>query len=396
MNEEYRLWEKRQIEKGIDIGWVKKEIKSFRVETPSWGYGDSGTRFKTFKEKGAANSIFEKLDDAEQVNKFTGICPSVAIHIPWDKVDNYNEIKLYAETHSLQIGTVNPNLIFADEYQFGSLCNADPSIRKLAVKHMLECVDIAKIVGAKVLSLWLPDGTNYPGQGDFRARKLWLIDCLRELDKAMDDDMRMLIEYKTHEPAFYHTDIADWGMAYSLAEKIGKKAEVLVDLGHHAQGTNIEHIVAFLIDEGKIGGFHFNNRKYADDDLIVGSINPYELFLIFNELIAGKLDPRAARTVNNISYMIDQSHCIEPKIPAMIRSVMNIQTAHAKALLIQRDSLKKAQQCNDVMTAEAIVREAFETDVGPLLRMVREEIGLQPDPMKAYLESNYEKKKQKR
>lgn len=257
---------------------------------------------------------------------------------------------------------------------------------------MLECIDIARQVDSNIISLWLADGTNYPGQGDFRKRKHYMEDCLKEVYDRLSDGMRLLIEYKCFEPAFYHTDIADWGMSYTLSTKLGPKAQVLVDLGHHLQGTNVEHIVAFLLDEGKIGGFHFNNRKYADDDLIVGSINPYELFLIFNELVSADLEENTAQTAANIAYMIDQSHCIEPKIPAMIRSVLNVQAAYAKALLVNREKLKQARLENDVLGAEAIVREAFETDVQPLLTTVREEIGLNPNPMQAYLQSGYAEK----
>lgn len=391
--QEYRLWVQKQEDRGINIEWTMKRIKEFKVETPSWGYGDSGTRFKVFNQKGIPSNLFEKMDDAAQVHRFTGICPSVAIHIPWDKSDDYGKVKEYAGSLNLKIGAVNPNVFQEDEYKFGSVCNAKESIRKKAVEHMKECVEIARAVNSKDLSLWFADGTNYPGQGDFRSRKHWMQESLYELYQALDDDMRILIEYKTFEPAFYHTDIADWGMSYTFASKLGDKAQVLVDLGHHAQGTNVEHIVAFLLDEGKIGGFHFNNRKYADDDLIVGSINPYELFLIFNELISEETDPSTSKTTNKIAYMIDQSHCIEPKIPAMIRSVLNIQTAHAKALLVNRDILKKAQYNNDVMAAEAAVREAFETDVKLLLESVREEIGVPDDPMGAYLNSGYEAKR---
>lgn len=392
-DQEYRVWEQRQLDRGINIEWVRNRIKELKVETPSWGYSDSGTRFKVFKQSGMPSNLFEKLDDAAQVHKFTGICPTVAIHIPWDKSDDYEKIKEYAAGQNLKIGAVNPNVFQEDEYQFGSVCNANASVRRKALQHMKECVEIARAVDSKALSLWFADGANYPGQGDFRARKHWMQECLQELYDVMDEDMRMLIEYKTFEPAFYHTDIADWGMSCTFASKLGEKAQVLVDLGHHAQGTNVEHIVAFLLDEGKIGGFHFNNRKYADDDLIVGSINPYELFLIFNELVSAELDPATSKTAENIAYMIDQSHCIEPKIPAMIRSVLNIQTAHAKALLINRGELKKAQDNNDVMAAEAAVRETFETDVRPLLESVREEIGVPVDPMDAYLKSGHESQK---
>lgn len=393
---EYKIWEERQTDRGVDISWAREKLKTFKVETPSWGYGDSGTRFKVFKQAGVPRSLFEKLEDAAQVNKYTGMCPTVAIHIPWDKTSDYSEVKKFASELGLKIGAVNPNLFQEDEYKLGSVCNADPGIRRKAVGHLLECVEIARAVDSKILSLWFADGTNYPGQGDFRARKHWMQECLKELAAAMDDDMRMLIEYKTYEPAFYHTDIADWGMSYVFANSVGEKAQVLVDLGHHAQGVNIEHIVAFLLDEGKIGGFHFNNRKYGDDDLIVGSVNPYELFLIFNELIAGTLDSRTSKTAGNIAYMIDQSHCIEPKIPAMIRSVLNVQTAYAKGLLVNRKVLDECRNNGDVMGAEAAVREAFEIDVRPLLESVRQEMNLEADPMKAYLKSGYEQKKLER
>lgn len=392
MNEEYKVWKEKQEKNGVNIEWVKQKIKTFKVETPSWGYGDSGTRFKTFKQAGVPRDIFEKLEDAAQVNKVTGMCPSVAIHIPWDKVDDYKKVKEFAAQLGLKIGAVNPNLFQDDDYKFGSLTNVKPEIRKKATMHMLECIDIARQVDSNIISLWLADGTNYPGQGDFRKRKHYMEDCLKEVYDRLSDGMRLLIEYKCFEPAFYHTDIADWGMSYTLSTKLGPKAQVLVDLGHHLQGTNVEHIVAFLLDEGKIGGFHFNNRKYADDDLIVGSINPYELFLIFNELVSADLEEDTAQTAANIAYMIDQSHCIEPKIPAMIRSVLNVQAAYAKALLVNREKLKQARLENDVLGAEAIVREAFETDVQPLLTTVREEIGLNPNPMQAYLQSGYAEK----
>ena len=257
---------------------------------------------------------------------------------------------------------------------------------------MLECVDIMRLTGSDALSLWLADGTNYPGQGNIRARKNWLLEALLTVADAMDEGTRLLIEYKVFEPAFYHTDLADWGMASYYARHLGDKGQVLVDLGHHAQGTNVEHIVAFLLDEGKLGGFHFNNRKYADDDLIVGSINPYELFLIFHEIISASEDPKCADCARNIAYMIDQSHCIEPKIPAMIRSALNVQSSYAKALLVNRPALAAAQAANDVMAAEACVREAFEQDVTPLLVSIREEMGVPADPMDAFSKTGYEAK----
>jgi L-rhamnose isomerase/sugar isomerase len=259
---------------------------------------------------------------------------------------------------------------------------------------MLECVDIGKTVGSKMISLWLADGTNYPGQDSIRMRKHWLYECLKETYDALPKDMRLLIEYKFFEPAFYHTDLADWGMAFNMANKLGDQAEVLVDTGHHAQGTNVEHIVAYLLDEKKLGGFHFNSRKYADDDLIVGTMNPYELFLIFYQILdaSNDGDQGIRRNAGNIAYMIDQSHNIERKIPAMIRSVMNVQTQFAKALLVNHDEVREAQHKQDVLAAEDAVRKAYEFDVGPLLAAVREEIGVAADPMKAYLSSDYERR----
>jgi L-rhamnose isomerase/sugar isomerase len=396
MKEEYKFLENRIASKGLDPEWVKKNVRELGIETPSWGYGDAGTRFKVFKQIGMPRNLYEKLDDAAMVNKYTGVCPSVAVHIPWDKVDDYEDAGKYARQKGLRIGAVNPNLFQDDEYMLGSVCNSDPAIRRKATDHMIECVEIARKFKSKDISLWFADGTNYPGQGSFRNRKNWMVESLLELDKAMDDDMRMFIEYKAFEPAFYHTDIADWGMSLLLANKVGKKGTVLVDLGHHAQEVNIEYIVANLIDEGKMGGFHFNNKKYADDDLIVGSIKPYELFLIFNEIIEAALDESTSECAKGISYMIDQCHSIEPKVPAMIRSVLNVQTAHAKALLVDRKKLLKARMENDVLGAEACVREAFETDVRPLLEKVREEMGIDPDPLKSYMASGHEESKKER
>ncbi len=393
MDQALALLEQQLRDKGLDVAAIRARIRGLKIETPSWGYGDSGTRFKVFKKKGAAGSLPQRLEDAGQVHKYTGVCPTVAVHIPWDKADDWADVKGLAASYNLSIGAINPNLFQDTEYMLGSLCNADPSVRKRALDHMLECVDIMVKTGSRDMSFWLADGTNYPGQGDFRARKRWLEEALQQTVAAMPEGRRILIEYKVFEPAFYHTDIMDWGLAFVLASRLGDKAQVLVDLGHHAPGTNVEHIVATLLDEGKLGGFHFNNRKYADDDLIVGCINPYELYLIFREIVAAEDDPSTVKTARAIAYMIDQSHCIEPKVPAMIRSVMNIQSAHAKSLLVNRAALTAAQRAGDVLGAENIVREAFETDVRPLLAAVREEMGLAADPMAAYLASGYEQYK---
>jgi len=387
----YTLFVQQQTDRGIDVEQVKARLKALKVETPSWGYGDSGTRFKVFKQVGVPRNPFEKLDDAAQVHRLTGICPSVALHIPWDKVDDYDQLKQHAASLGLILGAINPNLFQDDDYIFGSLCNSDRAIRRRAVEHILECIDIARTLNSSIISLWLADGTNYPGQDSIRGRKHRLLETLTEVYQALDPNMRLLIEYKFFEPAFYHTDLGDWGMSYNMALKLGDQAQVLVDTGHHAQGTNVEQIVAYLLDEQKLGGFHFNSRKFADDDLIVGAINPYELFLIFYQILDAHADTNEGvrQTAENIAYMIDQSHCIEPKIPAMIRSVLNVQTQYAKALLINLDQVKEAQEKQDVLEAENTVREAFECDVTPLLHVVREEIGVPTDPMRAYLASGY-------
>lgn len=387
----YTLFVQQQTDRGINIEDVKARLKAFRVETPSWGYGDSGTRFKVFQQTGVPRNPFEKLEDAAQVHRVTGICPSVAMHIPWDKVEDYDALHRHAQSLGLQLGAINPNLFQEEDYIFGSLCNGREDIRRKAINHCLECIDIARKTGSSIISLWLADGTNYPGQDSIRGRKHRLLDSLKEIYQAMDPSMRLLIEYKFFEPAFYHTDLPDWGTAYNFALKLGPQAEVLVDTGHHAQGTNVEQIVAYLLDEQKLGGFHFNSRKYADDDLIVGAINPYELFLIFYQILDAHADQNAGIRTNadNIAYMIDQSHNIEPKIPAMIRSVLNVQTQYAKALLINLDEVKKAQEAQDVLAAENAVREAFEFDVTPLLQAVREEMDVPVDPMRAYLSSDY-------
>lgn len=385
----YPTWAERQRERGVDLSFVLQTLGSLEIETPSWGYGDSGTRFKVFKQVGVARDPFEKVEDAAVVHRFTGAAPSVAVHIPWDKVDDYEQLKNHAADHGVRIGAVNPNLFQEAEYKFGSLCHADESVRRKALDHMLECVDIARRVDSSAVSLWLADGTNYPGQGDFRRRKRWLREGLEQVMAALPTGMRLLIEYKFYEPAWYHMDLPDWGTAYMFASQLGPQAEVLIDTGHHPQATNIEQIVANLLDEKKLGGFHFNDRKYGDDDVIVGTIFPYQLFLILKEMVAGLLDPDTRSTAENVAYMIDQSHNIEPKIPAMIRSVTNVQRYFAKALLVDFARLEQAQRAGDVLGAEALLQDAFETDVRPLLAHFRAERGLDPDPLAAYLESDY-------
>ncbi len=371
----------------IDIDAVLENIQRFTVETPSWGYGDSGTRFKVFHWPGAARTLREKLADAAEVNKVTGMCQSVAIHIPWDKVDDWRAVKDYANALGLRIGAVNPNLFQEDVYRLGSLCHFDKAIRQQAVAHVVECIQIAQAVGSNIISLWLADGTNYPGQDDLRRRRYRLLDSLQTIYAALPAGMRLLIEYKFFEPAFYSTDLPDWGTSLLMAQKLGPQADVLVDTGHHPQGTNIAQIVAQLLDEDRLGGFHFNDRRYADDDLIVGSQNPFDLFCIFNEIVGAEVDGNS--NAGSIAYMIDQSHNIEPKIEAMIQSVLNVQAAYTKALLVDRAALREAQEAGDVLGAYRVLQAAYETDVRPLLSEVRTRQGLAPDPIAAFRASGY-------
>jgi L-rhamnose isomerase / sugar isomerase len=374
-------------ERGVDTKRVMERLKAQQIETPSWGYSDSGTRFGVFAQAGAAITIEEKLADAAQVHKFTGVAPSVAMHVLWDLSEDMDAVKRHAESLGVRIGSINPNVFQDREYWFGSLGNSDPASREKAVQHMLDSIEIGKTLGSNVLSLWFADGTDYPGQGDFRRRKRWFQEGLKRVYDAMPESMTMLVEYKPFEPAFYHTDIADWGMAYCFAQHCGERAKVLVDLGHHLHGANIEHIVAFLLDEGRMGGFHFNNRKYADDDLTVSSVNPYELFLIYNEIAKAEDD---AALESHIEFMVDQSHNTKKKIPAMIQTVEAIQAAYAKALIVPQEKVRVAQETYDTVGAESLLQQAFNTDVAPLLKGVRVEMGLDPEPLRAYLASCYQ------
>ena len=369
---------------GIEVDAVEERLRSQKIETPSWGYGDTGTRFGVFPQKGVPRDPFEKLADAGQVHGLTGVCPSVAIHIPWDRVDDYGVLKEHAESLGLRIGAVNPNLFQEPDYKLGSVCHPDPGVRRRATDHLLECVEVAGETGSDVLSLWFADGTNYAGQDSFTDRRHRMVECLGEVYAAMPETMRMLLEYKPYEPAFYHTDLADWGAALTVCRRLGERAEVLVDLGHHAKEVNIEYVVALLLDEGRLGGFHLNNRKYGDDDLIVGSVNPFELFLIYVELVEAE-----ERSDTRIDYMIDQTHNIEPKIEAMILSVMNLQEAYAKALLVDRAALAEARHSGDVLGAHRLLLDAYATDVRPLCARVREDLGAADDPIAAFKESGY-------
>jgi L-rhamnose isomerase / sugar isomerase len=372
---------------GVDLASVEERLSVQRVETPSWGYGDTGTRFAVFSQLGVPRDPFEKMADAAQVHGLTGVCPSVAVHIPWDRVDDYGELRGHAESLGLRIGAVNPNLFQEPEYKLGSVCNPDPAVRRKATDHLLECVEIAGKTGSDVLSLWFADGTNYAGQDSFTERRHRMVECLEEVYAAMPENVRMLLEYKPYEPAFYHTDLADWGAAMTVAQRLGERAQVLVDLGHHAKEVNIEYVVALLLEEERLGGFHFNNRKYGDDDLIVGSVNPFELFLIFVELAEAE-----ERSGTRIDYMIDQTHNIEPKIEAMLLSVMNLQEAYAKALLVDRAKLAQARHSGDVLGAHRLLLDAYATDVRPLCARVRESLGGASDPVEAFKHSGYAEK----
>jgi L-rhamnose isomerase/sugar isomerase len=357
-------------------------LRALRIETPSWGYGNSGTRFHVYPWPGAARTVQERLTDAALVHRLTGCCPTVALHIPWDAVDDYGALAREAEEQGIRIGAINPNLFGSDEYRLGSLCNPDAGVRARAVAHCRECIAIAEQVGSTTISLWLADGTNYPGQDDLRTRYARLLDGLQEVYASLPGGMQLLVEYKFFEPGFYSTDLPDWGTAALACRRLGPQAQVLVDTGHHPQGTNVEQIVAVLLAEELLGGFHFNNRKYADDDLIVGSIDPFELFRIMREI---------ARSdgAEGVAFMIDQSHNIEGKVDAMLQSVMNIQTAYAKALLVEEEALAAAQAEGDVLGAHRVLLAAFETDVRPLLGRLRAELGVDEDPVAAFREGGF-------
>ncbi|MEV1010698.1 L-rhamnose isomerase [Streptomyces sp. NPDC049881] len=362
---------------------VTAALTSQAVETPSWAYGNSGTRFKVFAQEGVPRTPREKLEDAAQVHRLTGAAPSVALHIPWDRVDDYAALAAHARDLGLRIGTINANVFQDDAYRLGSVCSPDPAARRAALAHLLECVDIMDATGSRDLKLWFADGTNYPGQDDIRERQDRLSEALAAVYERLGADQRLLLEYKLFEPSFYTTDVPDWGTSYAHCLKLGPKARVVVDTGHHAPGTNIEFIVALLLREGKLGGFDFNSRFYADDDLMAGAADPFQLFRIMYEVVrGGGLTP-------DVAFMLDQCHNIEPKIPAIIRSVLNVQEATAKALLVDREALAAAQRAGDVLGAHAVLMDAYNTDVRPLLAELRAGQGLDPDPVAAYARSGW-------
>ena len=360
-------------------------LKTQTIELPSWAFGNSGTRFRVFTTAGVPRDPYEKIDDVAQVNAFTGITPRVSLHIPWDKTDDYDALRRHAEDRGIRIGTINSNVFQDDDYKLGSLTNPEERVRAKAIAHHLECIDIMRATSAPALKIWLPDGTNYPGQDSIRERQDRLADSLSQIYAALDDDQLLVLEYKFFEPAFYHTDVPDWGTSLVHCLSLGERAKVVLDTGHHAPGTNIEFIVAQLVRLGRLGAFDFNSRFYADDDLIVGAADPYQLFRIMNEIVAaGALAPDSG-----VNFMLDQCHNLEEKIPGEIRSATNVQEATAKALLVDREALKAAQLAGDVLAANDIFIDAFNTDVRPMLAELRESQGLAPDPMRAFLDSGY-------
>ncbi|SMD24992.1 L-rhamnose isomerase [Kibdelosporangium aridum] len=368
-----------------DRSTVLAALRAQHIETPSWAYGNSGTRFKVFAQEGIPRNAYEKIDDAATVHRFTGVAPTVALHIPWDKVDDYADLAAHAGNQGIRIGAINPNVFQEDDYRLGSVCNPDPAVRRKALDHLLECVDIMDATGSRDLSLWFADGTNYPGQDSIAERQARLGEALRAVYDRLTGEQRMLVEYKLFEPAFYTMDVPDWGTSYAHCVDLGERAKVLVDTGHHAPGTNIEFIVAFLLYRAKLGGFHFNSRFYADDDLMVGAADPFQLFRIMAEIVLGGGLDKAS----GVAFMLDQCHNIEPKIPALIRSVLNVQEATAKALLVDANALRQAQSEGDVLGANAVLMDAFNTDVRPMLAELREDMGIDPDPIAAYRRSGH-------
>ncbi|WP_044495701.1 L-rhamnose isomerase [Nesterenkonia massiliensis] len=367
---------------------IAPQLEHQAIEVPSWAYGNSGTRFKVFGSPGTPRTVEEKIADAATVNRFTGLAPKVALHIPWDKVEDYSALTDYAREQGVEIGTINSNTFQDDDYKLGGLTHHDPAIRQKAVDHHFECIDIMHATGSQDLKIWLADGSNYPGQADIRARQDWLNESLQKIYERLGEEQRLVLEYKIFEPAFYHMDVPDWGTALVQVQSLGEKAMVCLDTGHHAPSTNIEFIVAQLLRVGKLGSFDFNSRFYADDDLIVGSADPFQLFRILFEVIrGGGYEPDSG-----VAFMLDQCHNIEKKIPGQIRSVLNVQEMTARALLVDCDALNQAQQAGDVLGAHEVFMDAFYTDVRADLAAWRESRGLPGNPMRAYAESGYQEK----
>ncbi|TAJ48258.1 MAG: L-rhamnose isomerase [Herbiconiux sp.] len=372
----------------VQFSDIASELERQAIELPSWAFGNSGTRFKVFGTPGTPRTPEEKIADAAQVNTYTGLAPKVAIHIPWDKVSDYAALRAHANDLGVDLGTVNSNTFQDDAYKFGSLTSADAATRRKAIDHHLECIEIMHLTGSQDLKIWLADGTNYPGQGDIRSRQDWLAESLQEIYAALGDEQRMVLEYKFFEPAFYHTDVPDWGTSYAHVAALGPKAFTCLDTGHHAPGTNIEFIVAQLLRLGKLGSFDFNSRFYADDDLIVGAADPFQLFRIMVEVVRGG----GYDAGSPVAFMLDQCHNVEDKITGQMRSVLNVQEMTARALLVDRPALLAAQNENDVLGANGILMDAFYTDVRPALAEWRESRGLAGDPIAAFKASGYQEK----
>jgi L-rhamnose isomerase / sugar isomerase len=367
---------------------ITGQLEQQAIELPSWAFGNSGTRFKVFTQAGVPRNAFEKIEDAAQVHKQTGLAPTVALHIPWDRVDSYEALRKHAHEHGIALGTINSNTFQDDDYKLGSLTHADLRIRQKAIDHHLACIDIMHRTGSRDLKIWLADGTNYPGQDDIRARQDRLAESLRKIYERLHPNQRLVLEYKFFEPAFYHTDVPDWGTAFAHVAALGERAMVCLDTGHHAPGTNIEFIVAALLRLKKLGSFDFNSRFYADDDLIVGAADPFQLFRILFEVIRGGGYGKDSQ----VAFMLDQCHNIEKKIPGQIRSVLNVQEMTARALLIDEPALKAAQNAGDVLLANEVLMDAFYTDVRKDLAAWRESRGLPGRPLAAFTASGYEQK----
>jgi L-rhamnose isomerase/sugar isomerase len=369
----------------VDLAPIAPRLAEQRIELPSWAFGNSGTRFKVFAQPGVPRDPYEKIADAAQVHKHTGLAPTVALHIPWDKVDSYEDLAKHAEDNGVALGTINSNTFQDDDYKLGSVTHRDDRIRQKAIDHHFECIDIMNQTGSRDLKIWLADGTNYPGQDDMRGRQDRLADSLAKIYERIGENQRLVLEYKIFEPSFYHTDVPDWGTSYAQVSALGDRAVVCLDTGHHAPSTNIEFIVMQLLRLGKLGSFDFNSRFYADDDLIVGAADPFQLFRILFEVIRGG----GYGDDGDTAFMLDQCHNIEDKIPGQIRSVLNVQEMTARALLVDREALDAAQRAGDVLAANGVFMDAFYTDVRPALAEWRASRGLPEDPMRAYAESGY-------
>ena len=373
-----------------DLGEPSRRLLAGQtLELASWAFGNAGTRFKVYSTPGTPRTPYEKVEDAAQVQRFTGITPRLSLHIPWDETEDFADLAAFARDRGVQLGNVNSNVFQDDEYKFGSLCNSDPAVRRKAIDAHKHCIEIMDQIGSDTLKIWLGDGTNYPGQDSIAARQDRLHESLEEIYGALGAEQKLLLEYKFFEPAFYHTDVPDWGTALLQVQALGDRAVVCLDTGHHAPGTNVEFIVVQLLRAGRLGAFDFNSRFYADDDLMVGAADPFQLFRILDQLVAlGALEPETS----GVNLMLDQCHQLEPKILGEIRSAMNVQEATVKALLVDRDALAAAQAAHDVLGANGVLMDAYNADVRPLLAELREEQGLDGDPYAAFQRSGYQER----